>query len=59
MGDPMAACTVERAPEKAAPEMIPDGLSSDSDLEEDGGEQWLQSPQHPNPDELQMFEALL
>ena len=37
MSEPTAACTGEQLPEKAAPVMIPEGLSSDSLLEEDGG----------------------
>ena len=40
MGDPKAAAQGERVPEKAGAEMIPEELSSDSDVEEeDGGKQ--------------------
>ena len=62
MGDPEAACTGERVPEKAAPEVILQALSS-SDMEEDGVEQtaadfstsfWRRLPKR-RPGRLQMW----
>ena len=55
MSDPTAACTGEQLPEKAAPVMIPEGLSSDSFWRRTAGDGGLQSRSVQPPTRCRAF----